>query len=137
MVFDDLDPGDETRRNGDYVSFPHATNEDGSGGPTEGDLVGLDTNGNLVAVNNDDGAGALQEATVVGVLYTYQYYGEGDNIRTDREATVKTHGAVKGNIGGYDAVSNGYTAGDAAGADGEVMLLTDPDADGYAELLVR
>lgn len=137
MVFDDLDPGDETRRNGDYISLPHGAAEDGSGGPSEGDVVAMDTNGELTAVNNNDGAGALEEADVVGVLYTYQYYGEPSTIRTDRDATVKTHGAVKANIGDYDDVSTGYSQGDVAGANGELLLLTDVDADGYAEVLVR
>lgn len=134
MVFDDLDPGDETRRNGDYISLPHAADETGAGGPDEGDFVALDADGNLTAVDNGDGTA---EGEIIGVLYTYQYYGAQNRIRTDRDATVKTHGAVKANVGGYNTGGNAYGQGDVLGTSGEVVLLTDVDGDGYAEVLVR
>lgn len=142
MAFETLDPGDETRKNGDYLSLPHGAAEDGTGGPAEGDLVGLDADGNITAVDNAGGT----EVDVIGVLYTYQYGTVGSNeepqrtrqvILTDREATVLTHGAVKANVGGYDAAGTGYGRGDVLGANGELVVMSEVDADGYAEVLLR
>lgn len=98
--FNDLSFGDETRRNGDYVSLP--VDENASADAREGDAVGLDGDGYIVQAG-DGVTGAI------GVLYTYQYFEQanaGEQIDYDRDATVKVGGTVKA------WVDDGVSAGD-------------------------
>jgi len=156
--FNDLSFGDETRRNGDYVSVPVDSETDPA--PQEGDAVGID-DGVLVR------ADAADEA--IGVLYTYQYFEEasaGEQIDYDRDATVKVGGTVKAEVvaEGDGAVEAGdpLTIADGAftseGADGldsanyvaisdaeeqvggprnESQHIDDRDGDHFAEVLLR
>ncbi len=131
MTFDGLDAGDETRRNGDYVGLPHTTNADGSGGPSEGELVLYD--GSTISAASADPTGE----TIAGVLYTYQYYGEDNQIRTDRDATVKTSGTVIADLSTQEGGTDAVEPGAALGANGEVLVLeaSDSGTDHYEVLL--
>lgn len=142
--YDDLDFGDETRGEAlQTVGLPHGAAEDGSGGPDEGMAVTVD-GGNIVAATQGD--------NVVGVLYTYQYFGDssrdGPYVRTDRDATVAVGGKFKAYVG------SGVVAGDALAPDDDgagvlgpagdassnLVALSDAkeqDEDHYAEVLVR
>lgn len=137
MVIDtNSNPGDETRRNGDYVGLPHTTDEDGSNGPDEGELVTFDGTTISTAAVPGDGTGD----ELFGVLYTYQYFGDTQagrdpKLRTDRNATVKTSGTVVVDVSGL-AVS--VSEGDVLGPNGEVLVLNqiegEPD---HFEVLLR
>jgi len=119
--FNDLTFGDETRRNGDYVAFP--VDETASAGLSEGDAVALDEDGYLVAAGGADAA-----TETVGVLYTFQYFGDstfGQEIDYDRDATVKVGGTVKAEV------AQGVSAGDMLEAnDGTFEAIAAEDATG-------
>jgi hypothetical protein len=140
-------PGDETRRNGDYVGLDHpVTEERPAGGPTP-------AAGELVVLNQGDGSTGeiaqapadLDEANVAGVLYTYQHFGETeeglqDKIRTERDATVKTHGAVVADLGRHVGSQTGASVnpGEALGANGEILILEElENGQDLYEVLVR
>lgn len=150
--FEDLDFGDETRRNGDYVGLPHDQASGGANDVKEGQPVAIDPNGNIKKAEDGD--------TIVGVLYTYQYYGEDNSIRQDREATVKTQGTVKAEVtqdaSAGDSLAAPNTGGTATGtaesagmfgiedADDSYPFVAltdpaDPDGDGryYSEVLLH
>lgn len=139
MVYEGLNPGDETRRNGDYVGLPH--NEDANGGPEEGDPVTLNASGNVVTVTEDGATGTILES-VFGVLYTYQYAGDSggapqpdSNIVQDRDATVKTSGTA---IVEFDNVAGvSPSVGDTLGPNGEMLVLgpANTGVDAYEVLL--
>lgn len=92
--YDDLDAGDDTRRNGDYIAYPHPDNE--------GDALSSVTinRGRLVTYDGTD----LSEATsttddMFGVLQNYDVYGDTGKEKVGQEATVKTNGSVLANLG--------------------------------------
>lgn len=129
------EPGDETRRNGDYVGLPHTTSEDGTGGPVEGKPVTFD--GSTISEAAVDGGGTGDN--IFGVLYTYQYFGDssrdGPYIRTERNATVKTSGTVVVDLGD---VSASPSEGDALGPNGEMLVLNQmQDNANHYEVLLR
>jgi hypothetical protein len=109
MGLEDVDPGDETHRYGDYVYLSHDEQAGGTSAPEEGDAVSLDGSGNLKQAEQGD--------DVVGVLYTYPYYGDssgsGPQIDQNQPATVKVQGSVKARV------DPGVTPGDALGAPDE------------------
>lgn len=125
--FDDIDYGDETRRNGDYVGLPH---DEATDGVPEGQAVALD---------GTDIAAAASGDPVVGVLFTYQYYTDntgGQKVDQSAPATVKTSGTVKAEVESGVAAGDGLTitnAGvfDTAGTqaeDARAIALTDAKA---------
>lgn len=133
-------PGDESRRNGDYIGLDHPnTEERPSGGPTPsvGKPVVLGTNGEVTAAPAD-GTG-----DIVGVLYAYQRFGETveelpDKIRPERDATVKTHGAVIADLSDQAGGTATVEVGAALGANGELVVLNELEAGGdLYEVLVR
>jgi hypothetical protein len=133
-------PGDESRRNGDYIGLDHPnTEERPSGGPTPsvGKPVVLGTNGEVTAAPAD-GTG-----DIVGVLYAYQRFGETveelpDKIRPERDATVKTHGAVIADLSDQAGGGGTVEIGGTLGANGELVVLNELDAGGdLYEVLVR
>lgn len=149
--YDDLSYGDETRRNGDYVSLPHDEENDDV---DEGAAVSFDGTHLQAAADGD---------ALVGVLYTYQYAGDSggapqpeSNIRQDRNATVKTSGTVKARVAsdvsagdalepGVDTDGEFHTVDSASAEVANAVALSDAreqdDADGdttyYAEVLLR
>jgi len=142
-----LDAGDETRHHGDYVGFPHPvpdeTNIDdiSSNGPVEGELVTHD--GTDIASVTFDSSGNVVE-DILGVLYTYQYYGDsqyGPFVRGDRDATVKLDGTVVVDFSAFadDANASVPTAGDIVGPNGEIVVLTDAssNADNLGAVRIR
>lgn len=89
MAFEDLDPGDETRRNGDYVSFPHPD--------SEGDALSGVTipRGAPVTYDGTDLAESTADADeIAGILANYDVYGDTGNEKVGAEANVKMRGEV-------------------------------------------
>jgi hypothetical protein len=136
MVYEGLNPGDETRRNGDYVGLPH---DEAGDGLEEGQFVAHD--GTDIESVGDDGTSDFTEG-VVGVLYTYQYAGDSggapqpdSNIDQSRDATVKTSGTV---VAEFDYQGFTPSAGDVLGPNGEVVVLQAADCGVNAyEVLLR
>jgi len=135
MVYEGLNPGDETRRNGDYVGLPHdyASND----GPDVGELV-THNGSNVVAAADSDGS---FDDPIVGLAYTYQYAGDSggapqpdSNIVQSRALTVKTSGTA---VAEFDGTSLSPSPGDVLGQNGEVVVLQPADCgvDAYEVLL--
>jgi len=134
MVYEGLNPGDETRRHGDYVGFAHGETDgtavDSISGPDRGEPVAYDaTNDELVAASDTD--------DIVGVLYAFPVYGDSSNagpyIDGSEEATVKTSGEVLADLSGVnvDGTNAGVEAddeGSSFGANGEVIVHKVVDA---------
>lgn len=153
--YDDLDYGDETRGEAvQTVGLPHGAPESGADGedhPVEGMVVSVNGDGELAPAADGENA--------VGVLYTYQYFGDsshdGPYVRTDRDATVAVGGKLKvhvnEDVGAGDALAPDTDAAgvlDAGGSesDSNFVALSDarqqgelPNGDDayYAEVLVR
>lgn len=153
MGLEDVDPGDEMNRYGDYVYLEHDEQAGGAYAPVEGDAVSLDANGVLKKAEEGE--------NVIGILYTYPYFGDsggsagGDTIDQDQPATVKTQGTVKAHVTanvsagsalGAPDVTNGAAAGELDD-DGQTNTddqgfeaLSDPvteDGEEYANVLLR
>jgi hypothetical protein len=132
MVYEGLDAGDETRRNGDYIGFPHP----------DGDGTALDSVSVPVGVPVTYDGTNIAEATasasdIVGVTYAYDVYGDtGQEKISDNDVTVKTSGSVLADLSGI-----GVTAGDGGtvhGNNGELLIVEVVDADNdIAEVLIR
>lgn len=130
-------PGDETRRNGDYVGLPHPNGEDtrlSDAAPAKGKVVTHDGT-SVTVVTGDD------SDTVAGVLYEYDVFGDSPDprVRADSDATVKTHGAVVADLSEYEA-NGGVTVaeGNAVGPHGEVLILEEVEnGDSLYEVLLR
>ena len=103
MVYEDLDAGDETRRNGDYVSFEHP---DGDGTALSG--VTLDQGIPVTA----DGSGVLSAAAtgddVAGILSNYDVYGDTGQEEVGPEANVKVRGEVIADMSGLSVTVGSY-----------------------------
>lgn len=135
--YDDLDYGDEVRGEAlQTVGLPHNTNEDGSGGPDEGQPVAWDesagSDGAIVAADASAGLEAI------GVLYTYNYYGDssrdGPYIRTDRNATVAVGGKVKARMDSSGIEPGPVTADATSGSAGTFNASDADDSSNFAAL---
>lgn len=138
--FSDLDPGDETRRHGDYIGLPHPV-ADG----TAYDDIDASTNpvgGHPVVYDGTDIATAASTDTnVVGVVFTLPVSGDssrsGPYVEGDEEATVKTSGTVVAdfsNAGGVAEADEGTYWDDGS----QVYLLNVFDASNdIAEVLLK
>lgn len=130
MAFEDLDPGDETRRNGDEIGFPHP---DADG--TAIDSVTI-ARGRVVAYDGTDLAEVTGDNSdaPAGVLKNY-------NVADDEvygEATVKTRGAVKADLTAYADGSATVAVGSSLGANGEIYVAEEIDAsNNLYEVFVR
>lgn len=148
--YDDLDYGDETR--GEAVQTVGLPHDEASDGLVEGQAVSF--NGTKLVAADENNA-------PIGVLYTYQYYGENNSIRQDRNATVLVGGKVKAqvesdvvageNLDNANVGTDGETAGNFSNGGDQTsnfLALTDAqqqDNDNpnggtgeyYAEVLVR
>jgi hypothetical protein len=128
-------PGDETRRNGDYVGLPHPDGEVRLSNVTvpKGTVVSYDgTDVAAVAGDNTD--------TVAGVVYEYDVFEDSPDplVRGDRDATIKTHGAVVADLTEYVDGSATVAEGNALGPNGEVLILEEVDnGTNLYEVLVR
>lgn len=129
--------GDETRNSGDYIKLPHGNTGTDVTDPTPAEGIAVTISGGEITAAAVDGSNTGDQ--VVGVVYTYQYAGdssrEGPYVRTDEEATVKTHGAIVTDLSG---VSASPSEGDVLGPNGELVVLNDLEAgNGLYEVLVR
>jgi hypothetical protein len=89
MVFEGLDAGDETRRNGDYVGFPHP-----DGADTDLDSVTI-ARGEPVKYDGTDLELADADADeIAGILANYNVYGDTGKEKVKEEANVKMRGEV-------------------------------------------
>lgn len=131
MVYDGLDAGDETRRNGDYVGLPHA-DSDG----TARDSVTVDT-GQLVGYDGSNITKVTASGNdIFGVVYAYDVYGDtGQEEISDNDVTVKTSGTA---IVDFSDWGTTPSAGDALGNNGEVLVLEASDSGtDHFEVLLR
>lgn len=106
--YDDLDYGDEIRSGFDTISLPHDESNDGI---SEGTPVAF--NGTKIVKADDNSS-----LPPIGVLYTYQYAGEDDTVRQNRDATVVTSGRVKARVAGSNDNATAVNAGEALGVNG-------------------
>jgi hypothetical protein len=100
MVYEGLDAGDETRRNGDYVAFPHP---DGAG--TALDSVTI-ARGEPVKYDGTDLELADADADVItGILANYDVYGDTGQEEVEEEANVKMRGEVLADLTNWGGTS--------------------------------
>jgi hypothetical protein len=129
-------PGDETRRNGDYIGLPHPDGEVRLSNVTlpKGKVVTYDGTdiGEVTGDNNDP---------VTGVVYEYDVFGDSPDpyVRGDRDATVKTRGAVVADLSKYQTtLTGGVSEGDNLGANGRIEVLEEVEnGTNLYEVLVR
>lgn len=122
MVFEDLDAGDETRRNGDYVSFPHG---DGDGTALSGVTIPQG------APVYHDGTN-LVEATadsdeIIGVLANYDVDGDTGQEVIGPDANVKMRGEVIADLSGWGGT--GPSVGSYLGSSGGAKVLVVEEVD--------
>ena len=104
MVFEGLDPGDETRRNGDYVGFDIP---DAAG--TALDSVTI-PRGALVAFDGTELSEVTDPANedIAGVLANYNVSGDTGQEVVDKSANVKVRGEVLADLTDYTPVEGEY-----------------------------
>lgn len=131
MVFEDLDAGDEARRNGDYVSFEHP---DGEGTALDGVTV---PQGVPVYYDGTE-LGEVTDATdsgpaIAGVLANYDVYGDTGKEKVGARANVKMRGEVLADLSEFSP-----TVGEYLDSDGDVYVaeVVDED-DGLYRVQVR
>lgn len=129
-------PGDETRRNGDYLGLPHPDGEIRLSEVTvpKGKVVTYD--GTVARVTGDG------SKPVAGVLYEYDVFGDSPDplVRGDRDATVKTRGAVVADLSEYAGNGTGTSVaeGNTLGPNGEILVLEEVEnGTNLYEVLVR
>lgn len=134
--FDSNDPGDETRRYGDYIDVPAAEELYG------GEAVTLDGNGEATRVGADAGD------TVVGYVYGHAASGEDVTIKVGGIgiAAVSPDAAEGGTVGTTDgSTATNMAAGELSEEGNEYVVRqlgtkTDPrtgESDNYAEVFRR
>jgi hypothetical protein len=129
-------PGDETRRNGDYLGLPHPDGEDTrlSGVTIPKGTVVTHDGTDLAAVAGDNAD------DVAGVLYEYDVFGDSPDpyVRGDRDATVKTRGAVVADLSEYVSGTATVNVGGTLGPNGEILVLEEVEnGTNLYEVLVR
>lgn len=129
MVFDGLDAGDETRRNGDYVGVAHA-DDDG----TSIDSLTV-PRGRLVT---HDGTSIVEvtstAADILGVVANYDVYGDTGQEKVKGDANVKVGGTAIVDFSNFETVPS---EGDFIGNNNEAVVLeaSDSGADHFEVLL--
>jgi hypothetical protein len=105
MGVEDIDPGDETHRHGDYVKAQHNFTDLASA-PEEGDAMTIDASGNAVQAEAGD--------PIVGMLCTVPEYEtpDGPILKEDGYVTLKARGSAKARVDA--AVDGGVNLGTAA-----------------------
>lgn len=125
MVYEDLDAGDPTRRDGDTKAFPHPDSE---GNALSGVTI---PRGQPAAVDS----GTLSEVTgdgsdaPAGIVRNYDVYGDTGKEKIGAEATVKVRGECKADLTPYVDGDVTVAVGDALGANGEIFVEEELDAD--------
>lgn len=123
-LYDDLDAGDETRRNGDYVGFAHP----------DSDGTALDSvtipQGRVVAFDGTDLQEVVGDNTsdVAGVLSNYDVYGDTGNEKVAGDANVKVRGEVIADLTAYANGTATVAEGGVLGANGEIYVVEAVDA---------
>ena len=128
MAFSDLDPGDETRRNGDYVAFPHA-DSDG----TALDSVTI-SRGEPVTYDGASlsAAGATTD-DIAGILANYDVYGDTGSEEVGPDATVKVRGEVIADLSAFAPTVGTYLDDNA-----DVFVVEEVDStNNYYRVQVR
>lgn len=131
--------GDETRRNGDYIGLPHPnTSEVTLDNVTvpKGKVVTYDGSSIAEVAGSDND-------TVAGVVYEYDVFGDSNDgplVKPDRDATIKTRGAVVADLSAYVSNGSGTTVaeGNALGPNGEILVVEEVEnGSDLFEVLVR
>lgn len=130
MVYDGLDAGDETRRNGDYVGLPHP---DADGTAVDSLTV---PRGRLVTYDGTDIAEVTTDASdIAGVVANYDVYGDTGQEEVKGDANVKTSGTA---IVDFSNFGTPPAAGDFIGNNNEVVVLQASDSGtDHFEVLLR
>lgn len=124
MVFEGLDAGDETRRNGDYVGFPHP-DADGTaldsvsipqGVPVAYDGTVLSEVADVTGTGPD----------IAGILANYDVYGDTGQEKVAGDANVKMRGEVIADLTDFDGTA---TAGSYLDAGNTIYVVEEVDAD--------
>lgn len=89
MVYEDLDAGDESRRNGDTIGYPHP---DGEG--TALDSVTIPQGAPVTYDGTDLAESTATGDDMVGILANYNVYGDTGQEEVKANANVRTRGAV-------------------------------------------
>jgi len=121
-LFDDLDAGDEARRNGDYVSFAHPD--------SEGDALSGVTipQGAPVTYDGTDLAESTADADeIAGILANYDVYGDTGQEKIGAEANVKMRGEVLADLTNW--AGTGPTVGAYLDDAQTVYVVEEVDAD--------
>lgn len=125
MAFEGLDAGDETRKNGDYVGFPHP----------DADGTALDNvtipQGRVVTYDGTDLGEVVGDGTsnVAGVLANYDVSGDTGQEEVHGDANVKVRGEVLADLTAYVNGTATVAEGATLGANGEVFVVEEVDAD--------
>jgi hypothetical protein len=119
MVYEGLDAGDETRRNGDYVAFDHPN---GSGTSLSG--VTIDR-GRVVKFDGDELAEVTGDNSdeVAGVLANYEVSGDTGKEVVGEEANVKMRGEVLADLTAYVDGGATVTEGSSLGSNNNIYVI--------------
>jgi len=125
MAFEDLDAGDETRRNGDYVAFDHP---DGEGTDLSGVTI---ARGAPVTYDGTDLALVTGDNSddVAGILSNYDVSGDTGQETVGAEANVKFRGEVKADLTAYADGSATISVGGFLGNSDTLYVVEELDAD--------
>lgn len=118
MVYEDLDAGDETRRNGDYVGFPHP---DADG--TALDSVDIPQGAPVLHDGTDLAEATADADEVIGILANYDVYGDTGNEKVAGDANVKMRGEVIADLTNW--AGTGPTVGAYLGNAGVSILVVE------------
>lgn len=132
MTYEDLDAGDETRRFGDYVAFPHG--EDAGTSLDDAPIA----QGRPVDYDGTELSEVTDSANAIaGILSNYDVYGDTGKEELGEEANVKMRGECLADLSGLDSTPS---EGDYLGENGEVFVVeevTDHPEDDIFRVQVR
>lgn len=134
MAFEGLDPGDETRRDGDHIAYPHP-DSDG----TALDSVTI-ARGRVVTHDGTDLAEVTGDNTddALGVLQNYDVSGDTGSEVVGPDATVGVSGAYKADLTAYVDGTATVAVGNFLGNNGEIFVSEAIDAtNNLYEVVVR
>lgn len=118
MVFEGLDAGDETRRHGDYVGFPHP---DADG--TALDSVTIPRGVPVTYDGTDLAESTATSDLMVGILANYDVYGDTGNEKVKGDANVKYRGECLADLTDFSPTVGTYLDGN-----GDIFVAEEVDS---------